>query len=199
MHIQSCLTLPMVASARTHELSRVHSAPDDLRLRWGMELFVASFADKELIVRVLELLNCLHHFGALRRGEPPAARLFGWREIGGPLTTKGQFLQRLLAERGWRHEEVLFIDDQADNIRSARPVCRTFWVRSAQGLSMEDLEQLRSTGGAGLSLLEPSERLQSIPAENASGATEDGRRSSLAQLSSEGEGEAGSLTTTDMV
>jgi len=124
---------------------------DELQRRWGLELFVASFADRDMVVKVLEMIGGLRYFGAEpAEVESFRAHIFGRQELGGPFAKKGDFLQWLLRERGWRHGEVLFLDDQADNVRSARPVCLTHWVRRAQGLSSEELELLRTTGGAGV-------------------------------------------------
>jgi len=128
-------------STRLEQLLHTLSA---LRTCWGSQLFVASFATKETVTKSLELIGALEHFGDAASG----CQVFGWDELGGPC--KGDFLKRLALERGWKPEEVLFLDDQADNIRSAAGICQTFFVRGERGLSIRNFRELVDSGGLGL-------------------------------------------------
>mmetsp|Transcript_55921 Transcript_55921/g.155943 ORF Transcript_55921/g.155943 Transcript_55921/m.155943 type:complete len:237 (-) Transcript_55921:96-806(-) len=118
----------------------------DLQERQGAELFVVSFADREVILRTLDLVGGLRFFG----GDNADEKVYGWEQLGGPMASKGDFLKGLMQQRGWQHDEALFLDDQAENIRTVMPVCRAFWVRGRKGLSDAELRALQDCGGASM-------------------------------------------------
>lgn len=60
----------------------------------------------------------------------------GWR-------TKADLISRLLAQRSLRKEQAVLVEDDAEEIRRAAPVCRTHWVREAQGMTIADFTVLR--------------------------------------------------------
>lgn len=115
-----------------------------LRSRWGMELFVLSFAEKAIIARALDLLGVLQYFD-------DGAGIYGWQEIGGPFVQKSSFLEHILRSRGWQQNDVLLVDDQHRNLLPATCISKTYWVLG-HGLSVGELTTLRDTGGSGLSL-----------------------------------------------
>lgn len=111
----------------------------DLRDRWHVELFIVSFAEKDTIVRTLTLLDGLSIFGS--------ENIFGWQEMGGPFVKKGQFVTRFMQDRAWNRADVLFVDDQPDNIRSVEPACLCYWVRNGRGLTEDEFRQLQQDSG----------------------------------------------------
>jgi hypothetical protein len=111
------------------------------------ELYIVSFADREVILRMLQLVGALHHF------EEASEHVFGWEELRGK-ATKGELIASLMRERGWHRDEVLFLDDQVDNVRSALPFCRVFWA-CGEGLTEDELLSLRRCGGTSLEFATP--------------------------------------------
>mmetsp|Transcript_108431 Transcript_108431/g.192050 ORF Transcript_108431/g.192050 Transcript_108431/m.192050 type:complete len:206 (+) Transcript_108431:1-618(+) len=102
----------------------------DMLMAQGVELHIVSFADRQLIERALTALDLQRFFGE---------RITGSHELDGTsLTAKGQFIRSLMELRSWRREEVLFVDDQAMNLRSADGLCLLHWVRG-RGLSVDDM------------------------------------------------------------
>jgi len=161
--------LRKVAFGGDTRLEQLLHALDILRTCWGSQLFVASFAQKEKVTKSLELIGALAHFG----DAAPGCQVFGGEELEG--SCKGDFLKRLAFEQGWKPEEVLFLDDQADNIRSAAGICQTFFVRGERGLSLRDLSELVDTGGSGLRGLQFA---GSLARKDATVATHDGGQTS---------------------
>jgi len=131
-------------AARLDLLLRALSA---LQNQWGSELYILSFAEKATIVRTLELIGALDFFGEA------GSRVYGWEEFAlgfPPNGRKGTFLAQLVAHFSWRPEDVLFLDDQPENVRSAANACQAIWVRGSTGMSERHLDSLCRTGGAGL-------------------------------------------------
>lgn len=138
----------------------------------GAELHVVSFADREVVVRALAILGALHFF---------CDRIVGWQELGG-LTgdaCKASFIKELMVTRRWRRDEVLFVDDQEQNIRSAEGLCLTHLTRG-RGLSIEEMEYIVSKSLPDVPRSQPSdnsssERSDSVPGTPPSAAGDGGQ------------------------
>ncbi|CAE8582897.1 unnamed protein product [Polarella glacialis] len=127
----------------------------------GVELHIVSFAQRDNIIRALSLLGMIHFFGD---------RIVGWQELGGP--SKAGFIQRLMEERRWAKDQVLFVDDQARNIHEASLLCLT--KKSGEsGLDEGEMDEIRNTargstsssasGGFGRAeASDPAERLHDL-------------------------------------
>ena len=137
LHEPNIQWLREVAFGGDARLELLLQAFEQLQQRWMAELFIVSFADKDVITRVLELIGALRYFGA------EGKHVYGWREVGGPTAGKGELLARLAHEKGWGPRDVLFLDDQVDNLRSVGSVSRSFWVRG-KGLSIENIENIEN-------------------------------------------------------
>mmetsp|Transcript_79651 Transcript_79651/g.247370 ORF Transcript_79651/g.247370 Transcript_79651/m.247370 type:complete len:234 (-) Transcript_79651:46-747(-) len=175
-----------VAFGGEERLGLLLRALEELQGRWGLELFVLSYAPRKIVARALELVGALRHFG-----QPPEERLFGYEALEA-YADKGRFLAGLLEQRCWRREEVLFLDDQPDNVRPARLVCQAYWVRGGRGLGLRELGALRASGGAELVGAKGEElaRHKEEVEVAASDATERSR-SSLPSIPSSEDGERG--------
>eukprot|EP00930_Biecheleria_cincta_P007212 TRINITY_DN108398_c0_g1_i1.p1 TRINITY_DN108398_c0_g1~~TRINITY_DN108398_c0_g1_i1.p1 ORF type:complete len:234 (-),score=44.83 TRINITY_DN108398_c0_g1_i1:257-958(-) len=148
-----------------------------LRDRWRAELFIVSFAEKDTIVRTLTLLDALTFFGA--------QNIFGWQEMGGPFTRKGEFVLQFMQDKGLQRTDVLFLDDQADNIRSVEPACVCYWVRGGKGLTDEELQKLQRDSGLQLAQGSSFDAMNHSCQDVASDRTNRSSRSSVrSQLSS---------------
>lgn len=98
----------------------------------GAELHIVSLADRGYIVRALAILGALHFF---------CNRIFGWEELGSSMS-KAPFIKSLMEEKRWHRDEVLFVDDQEQNLQDARNLCLTQRTRGC-GLCVEELYQLQ--------------------------------------------------------
>eukprot|EP00931_Biecheleriopsis_adriatica_P052019 TRINITY_DN30216_c0_g1_i1.p1 TRINITY_DN30216_c0_g1~~TRINITY_DN30216_c0_g1_i1.p1 ORF type:complete len:370 (-),score=69.41 TRINITY_DN30216_c0_g1_i1:76-1185(-) len=57
--------------------------------------------------------------------------------------TKPELIARLMRERRLRREQAVIVEDDPEEIRRATPVCRTVWVKEAQGMTLKELEALQ--------------------------------------------------------
>lgn len=98
----------------------------------GAELHIVSLADRAVIVRALAILGALHFF---------CDRIFGWEELGSPIS-KAPFIKSLMEEKRWHRDEVLFVDDQERNLEDVRSLCLTHRTRGC-GLCVQELYELQ--------------------------------------------------------
>lgn len=57
--------------------------------------------------------------------------------------TKADLIRRLMMERRLRREQVVLVEDDPDEIRSAGTICRTLWVKEAAGMTLPLMEALQ--------------------------------------------------------
>jgi hypothetical protein len=142
--VKSLVAAVFGSEARLRLLLEAFSA---LHTRWGIKLFIVSYAEKAVITRTLELVGASQFFD---NGD----HIYGWQELsvnhGCRADSKGEFIATLLETRGISPEAAIFFDDEADNIRSVSSRCRCFWIRAKLGLAEDELRLLRDHGGNGL-------------------------------------------------
>lgn len=172
-----------VAFGGSERLERLVRALEALKGS-GLELFILSFADRQVILRALELVDALRFFA----GEGLSAeRIYGWEDFGdafGGQDNKKNFLGELLQRRRWRHEEVLFVDDQKNNVEAAKGVCRTYRVLGGRGLRETELSALSAGGAAGLLALQGQGEEEEDEDMDSNASAKRSRGSSLASFSS---------------
>lgn len=72
---------------------------------------------------------------------PQEARLLGAPQQGA-WRTKAELIARLLSQRRLRPQQAVLVEDDPEEIRKANGTCRTYFVREAQGVTLEDLSAL---------------------------------------------------------
>jgi len=73
---------------------------------------------------------------------PEEALLLG-TEAQADWLTKDRLVMQLMRRSRLRREQALLVEDDPDEIRRAGSVCRTLWVREAEGMTPEHLTRLR--------------------------------------------------------
>lgn len=61
----------------------------------------------------------------------------------GSWSTKDKLIMRLMRKRRLKRDQVVLVEDDYDEIRRARSVCQTFWVKEAEGLTLQNLVALQ--------------------------------------------------------
>jgi len=86
---------------------------------------------------------------------PEESALLG-SSLSGSWRTKTELIGRLLVQRRLRPQQAVLVEDDPEEIRKASTVCRTHWVREAEGMILEDFAALvRLCGGVGQEPLAP--------------------------------------------
>lgn len=62
-------------------------------------------------------------------------------------TSKGLTVTLIMRDHGLVMDETIFVDDDEREIATARGVCRTMWVQSGQGITRDNLQDLRRLTG----------------------------------------------------
>ena len=62
--------------------------------------------------------------------------------------------------RGWSHDEVLFVDDSQEQLRSAQGVCRTLLVAGGGGMGDEVFREIRAA--AGVDLVDDPDKMEGL-------------------------------------
>lgn len=131
---------------------------------------------------------------AVAGSEPTAEErgFLGTRESAG-WRSKADLITRMLSSRRLGREQVVLVEDDAEEIRKAAPVCRTHFVRDGGGLQGEDLLALRRMVGGEGSKGRPPRQPRSASGAPLRGPTARGASPSLASRggSPSGEGTEG--------
>ena len=106
----------------------------------GVRLYIVSIGYRVAFAPHLEAAGLLRFFGASDVYGQEAPELRAVRFV------KGALIAQIMAERGWRARDALFIDDSIEHIQSARPVCRTLHVEERKGMTDATIEQVRAIG-----------------------------------------------------
>lgn len=104
----------------------------------GCEMGIVSFNNRGMVVRTLDSARLLRHF--------PAHAIFGYEqvlEVGGSLAKSPLIHKRFLAPRKSPTSDLLFVDDNSENIRDLASSSRTagcglLHVRGGQGMVAAD-------------------------------------------------------------